>query len=233
LDWLADYIAGKGAPEGTALAITDRNGIYLARYPDNGRFVGTRMPSDKYLKMGDRGAVDIVDADGVERIEGYSALQADSGGLVVSFGINKAQAFTEIQNRTQRGILLIALSASLVLVLTSLGARRFIHRPLGQLVGAANQWRLGEYSRRVDIRDKSSIGIGASATSTAGPGRRSPKGAISSARALRRSFWTIPTRQFSDSFGTPCWVSARFRSRRFVLAAVSGTRSTRSPPAKA
>ena len=35
LDWLADYIARKGVPEGAALAITDRNGIYLARYPHN------------------------------------------------------------------------------------------------------------------------------------------------------------------------------------------------------
>src|SRR3979490_1338585 len=90
-------------------------------------------------------------------MEGYAALQADSGGLVVSFGLDKAQAFTAIQNRTQRDILLIALSTSLVLVLSSLGARRFIHRPLGQLVDAANQWRLGEYGRRVDIRDKSEI----------------------------------------------------------------------------
>jgi signal transduction histidine kinase/HAMP domain-containing protein len=157
LDWLADHIAQKGAPAGTALAITDRNGTYLARYPDNGRFVGTKMPGEKYLKMDERGAVDILNVDGVERIEGYSALGADSGGLVVSFGLNKAQAFTEIQNRTRLGIILIALSTSLVLVLTWLGARRFIHRPLGQLVDAANQWRLGEYARRVDIRDKSEI----------------------------------------------------------------------------
>jgi nitrogen fixation/metabolism regulation signal transduction histidine kinase len=107
--------------------------------------------------MDDRGAVDILNVDGVERIEGYSALRAVSGGLVVSFGLNKAQAFTEIQNRTRRGIILIALSTSLVLVLTWLGARRFIHRPLGQLVDAANQWRLGEYARRVDIQDKSEI----------------------------------------------------------------------------
>jgi signal transduction histidine kinase/HAMP domain-containing protein len=157
LDWLADYIARKGVPEGAALAITDRYGIYLARYPHNERFVGTKMPGDRYLKMDDRGAVDILDIDGVERIEGYSALRADSGGLVVSFGIEKAQAFAEIQSRTQRGILMIALSTSLGLVLTSLGARRFIHRPLGQLVVAANQWRLGEYARRVDIVDKSEI----------------------------------------------------------------------------
>jgi signal transduction histidine kinase len=166
LDWLADYIARKGTPPGAALAITDRNGTYLARYPANDRFVGTKMPGDKYLNIDDRGAVDILDVDGTKRIEGYSALQAESGALVVSFGLNKAQAFAEIQDRTLRDILLIALSTTLVLVLTSLGARRFIHRPLGELASAANQWRLGEYSRRVDIRDKSEISRVADAFNT-------------------------------------------------------------------
>jgi hypothetical protein len=89
LDWLADYIARKGTPPGAALAITDRNGTYLARHPANDRFVGTKMPGEKYLNMDDRGAVDILDVDGTERIEAYSALQADSGALVVSFGLNK------------------------------------------------------------------------------------------------------------------------------------------------
>jgi signal transduction histidine kinase/HAMP domain-containing protein len=166
LDWLADNIARKGIPAGAALAITDRNGIYLARYPANDRFVGIKMPGEKYLNIDDRGAVDILDVDGTERIEGYWALQADSGALVVSFGLNKAQAFAEIQDRTRRGIFLIALSTSLVLVLTSLGARRFIHRPLGELVYAANQWRLGEYSRRLEIRDKSEISHVADAFNT-------------------------------------------------------------------
>jgi PAS domain S-box-containing protein len=166
LDWLADYIARKGVPEGAALAVTDRNGTYLARYPHNEQFVGTKMPGDKYPKMDGRGAVDILNIDGVERIEGYSALGADSGGLVVSFGLDKAQAFTEIQRRTQRGLLLIALSTSLVLILTWLGARRFIHRPLRQLVEAANQWRLGDYAPRVDIADKSEIAQVADAFNT-------------------------------------------------------------------
>ncbi len=157
LDWLADYIAQKGAPAGAALAITDRNGMYLARYPDNGRFVGRKLPAGKDGKLGHGATADVVDLDGVERIVGFSTLGADSGGLVVSFGLDKTQAFTAIQNHTQRDVLLIVLSTSLVLVLTSLGARRFIHRPLGQLVNAANQWRLGEYARRVNIRDKSEI----------------------------------------------------------------------------
>jgi signal transduction histidine kinase len=157
LDWLADHIARKGIPAGAALAITDRNGTYLARYPDNSRLVGKKMRGDKYLNLDQRGAVDFLDINGVERIVGYSTLDADSGGLFVGYSVDKAQAFAGIRDRTRRDILLIALSASLVLVLTWLGARRFIHRPLGQLVDAANQWRLGKYSQRLEIRDKSEI----------------------------------------------------------------------------
>jgi PAS domain S-box-containing protein len=166
LDWLADYIAQKGVPEGAALAITDRNGTYLARYPDNSRLVGKKMRGDKYRNLDQRGAVDILNINGVERIVGYSTLDADSGGLFVGYSVDKAQAFAEIQHRTRRDILLIVLSTSLVLILTSLGARRFIHRPLGELAAAANQWRLGEYSRRVEIQDKSEIARVADAFNT-------------------------------------------------------------------
>jgi PAS domain S-box-containing protein len=166
LDWLADYVARKGVPVGAALAITDRNGTYLARYPDNDRFVGTKMPREEYQKIDGQTAVDIVDVDGVERIVGHSTLGADSGGLSVSFGLDKAQAFTEIEGRTRFGTSLIVLGTSLVLVLTWLGAQRFIHRPLGRLVDAANQWRLGDYTRRVDIRERSEIGRVAHAFNT-------------------------------------------------------------------
>jgi hypothetical protein len=56
LDWLADYIARKGILEGVALAVTDRNGTYLAHYPQNDRFVGTKMPGNKYLNIDERDA---------------------------------------------------------------------------------------------------------------------------------------------------------------------------------
>jgi hypothetical protein len=78
--------------------------------------------------------------------EGYSALRADSGGRVVSFGFNRRRSSLRSNVTRSAASSLIVLSTSLVLVLASLGARRFIHRPLGQLVGAANQWRLGEFA---------------------------------------------------------------------------------------
>jgi len=157
LDWLADYIAKKGVPAGDALAIFDRNGTYLARYPDNDEFVGTKLLPPKDLKLDQGLTADVVDVDGVERIVGFSALGPESGGLLVSFGLDKAKAFAEIESRTWHDILIITLSALIVLVLTLLGARQFIHRPLGLLVDAANQWRLGDYGRRVSIQDRSEI----------------------------------------------------------------------------
>ncbi len=151
LDWLANEIARKGIPAGAALAITDRDGLILARYPDNGAFVGRMMPDSESSTADGQATADKLGIDGVERIIGYAPVGHDSEGLLVSFGLDKAQAFAEIERRTQRGILLIILSTSLVLVLTWIGARHFIHRPLGQLVDAANQWRLGDFGRRVNI----------------------------------------------------------------------------------
>ncbi|MGY3621337.1 ATP-binding protein [Bradyrhizobium sp. USDA 10063] len=166
LDWLADYIARKGAPVGAALGIMDRNGRYLARFPDNARFVGRTLSEEHDSHFEKSGAADTMDLDGVERIVGYAALPDSSGGLLISFGLDKDRAFTAIQHGTQRGIFLIVLSTALVLILTSLGARRFVRRPLGQLVDAANRWRLGDFTRRVDIRGTSEIARVADAFNT-------------------------------------------------------------------
>jgi signal transduction histidine kinase/HAMP domain-containing protein len=156
LEWLAKSIAQTEVPRGATLAITDRNGTYVARHPDNDRFVGRKMPGDQYLHLDHPTTITRLDPDGVERIFGYAPLQASSGGLLITCGLDKAIAFDAIQRRTQRGIFLIVLSTSLVLLLTWFGARRFIHRPLGQLVDAANRWRLGDYARRVQIQDQCS-----------------------------------------------------------------------------
>jgi PAS domain S-box-containing protein len=159
LDWLAEHIAQKGVRPGSALTITDRNGTILARYPDNNRFVGKNVRGG----IDDRGALDRLDIDGGKRIVGSSVLGDDFGGLHVYYGVDKQQAFRGIERRTLIDIFLIALSTSLVLVMTWLGARRFIRQPLAQLVAAANRWRLGELDGRVDICGKSEIAQVASA----------------------------------------------------------------------
>lgn len=156
LNWLAKFMVQMDVPPGAAIAIRDRNGTYLARYPDNDQFVGRKIHDDHYFRLDHSGTIDTLDVDSVERIVGYSALESDAGGLVVTVGLDKTRAFSQIQRSTRLGILLIVLSTSVVLALTWFGARRFIQHPLRQLVDAANQWRVSDYTRRVEIRDKRS-----------------------------------------------------------------------------
>ena len=84
---------------------------------------------------------------------GSSAFGAagEYGELLISYGLDKAKAFNKIERRTQRGVVQFMLIAALILILTALGAQRFIHRPFGQLVEAANRWRIGEFGQHVDI----------------------------------------------------------------------------------
>ena len=154
LDWLADYIANRRAPAGAALAITDRNGKILARYPDNARFVGMKSPAGRDPALYDGTVADMVSIDGVRRIVGFSAVE---GGILVSFGLDKARAFTKIEHRTRRDVLFIVMSTLIVLILTAWGAQRFIQRPFAQLVDAANRWRVGDFGQRVDIPGNSEI----------------------------------------------------------------------------
>ena len=154
LDWLADYIANKGVPAGAALAVTDRNGVSLARYPDNALFVGMKSPAGRDPTLSNGTVADMVGIDGVRRIVGFSAVEGD---LLVSYGLDRAKAFTEIERRTQRDVLFIVMGALITLILTAWGAQQFIQRPFAQLVDAANRWRIGEFGQRVDIRGNSEV----------------------------------------------------------------------------
>jgi C4-dicarboxylate-specific signal transduction histidine kinase len=89
LDWLGDYVARMDIPKGTVLAVMDESGTYLARSSEKDRFVGTKKPGWKNVKLDERGAVDVLDVDAVKRVEGYSAVPAGAGRLVVSFGIDR------------------------------------------------------------------------------------------------------------------------------------------------
>ncbi|WP_024520445.1 ATP-binding protein [Bradyrhizobium sp. Tv2a-2] len=131
--------------------------IALSELSANDRFVGGTMPSDQYLLASYPGTTAARDLDGVDRIVGYSRRPNDAGGIFVTAGLDKAQAFSDIQKGgVCHGVSLSLLGASLVLMLTRLSARRFSHRPLAQLVDTANQWRLGDYTRRAQVIDEHS-----------------------------------------------------------------------------
>ncbi len=105
LDWLGDYVARMDIPKGTVLAVMDESGTYLARSAEKDRFVGTRKPGWKSVKLDERGAVDVLDVDAVKRVEGYSAVSAGSGKLVVSFGIDRNARVANVSREAGFGAL--------------------------------------------------------------------------------------------------------------------------------
>ena len=86
LEWLAQSIARKGVPPGAALAIVDRNGTYLARYPENDRFMGRTLPRVSHAAADQPDTADTVDLDGVRRIVGYAALPIEAGASLSASG---------------------------------------------------------------------------------------------------------------------------------------------------
>ncbi len=158
LDWLADYIAKKKrapqreprSPSWTATAPSLPAILITLSSSDEGPRIRISHLTIRALPISSM----LMGCGGLSVTRLWEMLP---GGLLISFGLDKAQVFAGIQRRTQHGIFLICLSTALALALISLGARRFIHHPLGQLVDAANQWRIGQFSRRVDIQGKSEI----------------------------------------------------------------------------
>ncbi len=104
LDWLAAYVARSDITEGAVLAVMDETGTYLARSSENDRFVGTKKPEWKRVKLDEQSTIDTLDVDGINRVEAFSAVPAGAGRLVISFGVDRNAAAESLSRNTGLGV---------------------------------------------------------------------------------------------------------------------------------
>src|SRR4051794_17190265 len=73
LGWLEDYLAHKPLPSGATITIADRQGVVLARVPGMPSVVGKPLPEPyrPLLETAERSSDELVDLDGVPRVQGY------------------------------------------------------------------------------------------------------------------------------------------------------------------
>jgi signal transduction histidine kinase len=155
LDWLARYFAEtRPFTARAALAITDRNGIVLARIPDNAKYVGKsfRPEYDAQLYAEKPGTVELTGIDGAERIIGYKPVNLPPEGIFVGVGIAKSDAFAAINDESRVGISLILIGLVTGLIFAWFGGRHFISGPIDRLGQAATEWGMGNYTARVGLR---------------------------------------------------------------------------------
>ncbi len=160
LDWLGAHISRKSFPADTALAIADRDGTILVRYPDSESWIGRKVPPrlERLMKPAQESVHDETDLDGVRRIGATVPVSFGSGGtdFVVAVGFSKAAVFAGINQATRHGVVLIAVAGLLALLAALAGGRLFIRQPVERLLDATRRWQRGDYTARAGLRDRGS-----------------------------------------------------------------------------
>jgi signal transduction histidine kinase len=158
LDWLSEHLKERGLTPSQSILIADRKGNIIARLPHPEQLVGKNMrKSHEGIMDGDTtGWEEAAGVDGLTRIFGYLPAQLPPYDFFLSAGQEKSEALEPIVNATRLGIGLILVGFVLALYAAWWGGRLFIRRPVDNLLQVANQWRDGNESARVNLRDTAS-----------------------------------------------------------------------------
>ena len=140
---------------GSALTVSDRDGVILARSPQHAAFVGKRFPPQAMALVTARqaGVERLKSIDGTTRVVGFIPPTQSTYGLMVAIGFYEAAMMADIDRATLRGGLLLGGVAIGAFLLTLFVARRFIGRPTRALLAAAHRWREGDLGTPVQGED--------------------------------------------------------------------------------
>ena len=156
LDWLRTYLGDKSAdfPPRSSITVIDRGGTILVRYPNRER-EGTKLARYPQLLASDRGGTLQSTAqntnDGVARLLGYTAINEPPVGISVAVGIPLDVIYAGMAEARTRNLLLLALAATLAFAAAHFLGRRFVLRPVSDLVRTADRWRRGDLSARATV----------------------------------------------------------------------------------
>jgi len=169
LTWLQSQLEGLALPEGTIAAITDRNGIVLARTPYEASRIGQPLrPETRLALQGSAiGITHITDREGRDRLMAYAPPGAGPQHLAVLVALDAQTAFPSITRGNRFRLGLIVISSLFALLLTGAAGRRLINRPVARLLETAERWRAGDLSARSELaQDRSEFGRLATAFDT-------------------------------------------------------------------
>ncbi len=158
LEWLSQLAGEVRLPEGSKLAIMDRNGTILARYPNPDKWVGKSVAGtalfEAILASNGEGTAELTDADGINYLYANAALQgsARERNLFLSIAIPSSVSFAEADRALTRNLILLALVAVVALFAVWFSADVFILRQVSALVSATQKLAAGDLRARTGVR---------------------------------------------------------------------------------
>src|SRR5437764_11939908 len=156
LKWLSEHLKERGLTSSQSILIADRLGNIIARLPNPEALVGKNMRKshEEIMDGYATGWEEAKGVDGLARIFGYVPAQLPPKDFFLSAGQSKVEAFEPIDAATKLGILLILLGLLAATYLAWVGGRKFVQRPITQLLEVTGAWEKGNYDARVNLQDQ-------------------------------------------------------------------------------
>lgn len=147
--WLNTAIAGWKLGEGVSIAITDRNGIIVACYPQSGT-VGQPISDNlkPFLFKPAVATTEAMAADGVATLYGYSPLHQEGNDLAAFVGRPQGPILADINRSIWLNLAAVLTGLALSAGLAVIYVRRFLERPFQALLAVVGRWRVGDWSAR-------------------------------------------------------------------------------------
>ncbi len=144
-------------PDGSVLALTDRQGTRLFRRPDNGRYSGQSDLADMLERMqggGDEGVFRAVGVDGIRRLYGYKKMRLAEGAapyLYLRVGVPETLVLSAVNRTLAVRIGFWVLAAFGAFVVAWLLGTYGIARRLNRFVAASRRIAQGDLSARTGL----------------------------------------------------------------------------------
>jgi signal transduction histidine kinase/HAMP domain-containing protein len=140
-------------PAGSTLSIIDSKGRILARWPEQGGWIGRDTPETEIVKLVIKqreGVAEAVGMDGVPRLYGFRPLSPDKQTVFVYVGIPRETAYAPVNRILFRNLAALGVVLALALSAAHFFGQVFIMRGVTSLVDTTKQLARGDLSARTD-----------------------------------------------------------------------------------
>lgn len=150
--WLDQLVDETALPAGATLTVFDRNGVVLARYPDDGVGMGESVPEQELAVMLHRGAqftmTDLIDARGERFFYAYAPVSGHDVNAYISVTIPRGVAMADANASLMRNLGSLLIVTVLTLLAAWVGGYVFVVRQVNVLVDVTRRLRRGELGVR-------------------------------------------------------------------------------------
>jgi PAS domain S-box-containing protein len=153
--WLNQIAATSQLPAGSVLALVDRHGVIVARYPEAAGVLGRGFPEAALMaSMQQRaeGTVELTGEDGVARVYAFTPVGGRlETGLRMAVGVPMDVAYGAVDRIQRRHLLVLFMVTVLTLGVAWFAAERFVLRRVSSLLDATRKLAAGDQAARTRL----------------------------------------------------------------------------------